>query len=115
MTPLTVLGWLDDLDPFQGIKNDISMLMLAFKIVVVLFLIQFLKERITNGALMSLFLIACGYVMFFTNYSIVFQLFMVMFLALTFGFTQVLMDLSITKPWVKQEEGGHDQNFRGLY
>jgi glucan phosphoethanolaminetransferase (alkaline phosphatase superfamily) len=115
MIPLTVLGWLDDLNPFKQVSEDITMLMLAFKIVVVLFLIQFLKERITSPLLMSLFLIACGYVMFFTSYSIVFQLFMVCVLALSFGFTQIMFDLSITKPWAKQPEAGNDQNFRGLY
>ncbi|MEM0372691.1 MAG: hypothetical protein QXO69_02520 [archaeon] len=110
------LAFWDKLNPFAGIIEDVSLLMLAFKIVILLFIVQFVRNRFGGGTIVTLLVLGLGYVMLFTNYFAIFGPVMFIYLFISFGFISILFDLSIARPWKKPEMGdegseGHSPTF----
>jgi hypothetical protein len=109
---MVLLGFWSSLNPFASAMEDLSLLMMAFKIVILLFIIQFVRNRFGGGTIVTLLVLGLGYVMLFTNYFAIFGPMMFIYLFISFGFISLLFDLSIAKPWKKMPtEGGGDTNY----
>jgi hypothetical protein len=103
------LEWVKDAF-FGGIITDINYIVLAFKIVVLLFIISFVRSRFGGGPLATAVAFIIGYVALFTDYFYFFGPIVLIYLFIAFGFVYMLLDIVIVKPWRKMEmepeEGG---------
>ena len=114
MDPLTILASLNPLDwllkPATDIMDSVNLLILGFKIVVLLFIVQFVRGRFGGGPIVTILILVLGYVMLFSNLAPIFTTAMFIYLFIIFGFSMLVMDLVIAKPWAGgggEEEGGH--------
>ena len=82
----------------MGSGSTLDLLVLAIKIVVLLFIIQFVLERFGNSWFATLLVFVLGYVVLFQAWSI-FGPIMIIYMLIIFGFTGLAMDLAIAKPW----------------
>ncbi len=97
------------LDPVRDIKETLDLVILGFKIVVLLFIVQFARNRFGGGTLVTVLILVLGYIMLFPLWPI-FGPMMFIYLFIVFGFSMLLMDLVIAKPWARGgggEEEGH--------
>jgi hypothetical protein len=103
----TVLFWAELKDkilgPFMGVKESIDLLFLAFKIVVLLFVVSFVRGKFGGGPIVTVLILVLGYIILF-QYWMFFGPLMLVYLFIVFGFTAILFDVAITKPW--QGHGG---------
>ncbi|MEM3467424.1 MAG: hypothetical protein QW735_00810 [archaeon] len=86
---------------FGNVLSDFDLLILAFKIVVLLFIVGFVKNRFGGGPVTIIITLVLAYIFLFQHFEI-FGPMMFIYLFIIFGFTQVLFDLSIVKPWRKE-------------
>jgi hypothetical protein len=114
MDPLTILASLNPLDwllkPATDILDTVNLLILGFKIVVLLFIVQFVRGRFGGGPIVTILILVLGYVMLFSNLAPIFTTAMFIYLFIIFGFSMLVVDLVIAKPWAGgggEEEGGH--------
>jgi hypothetical protein len=104
MVPLAVfapvlLGILEFIErDLLGIKDEFSLIMLGLKIVVLLFIVSFVRGRFAGGAISTILVFVLGYVILFQNWML-FGPLMIIYLLVVFGFTAILIDLVIIKPW----------------
>ena len=104
-----LLGIFDALNPLAGLEEDINLLILGFKLVILLFIIQFFRNRFGNSPVVTLLVAVMAYVFLFTDYFFVFGPMMFVYLFIIFGFTSILFDLAIAKPWKSHDFGGGDE------
>jgi len=114
MDPLTILASLNPLDwilqPITDLKQTIDLMVFGFKIIILLFIVQFVRGRFGGGPMISILIMVVGYI--FLEYMWpIFGPMMFIYLFIMFGFSAIVMDLVIAKPWAKgggEEEGeGH--------
>ena len=106
---MIMLGLFDSISPLNGFQGDINLLILGFKLVILLYIIQFFKGRFGNSPIMTLLVAGVAYLFLFTNYFAVFGPMMFVYLFVAFGFTSILFDLAIAKPWKEHDFGGKDE------
>jgi len=101
------LDWI--LKPATDIMDTVNLLILGFKIVILLFIVQFVRGRFGGGPIVTILILVLGYVMLFSNLAPIFTTAMFIYLFIIFGFSMLVMDLVIAKPWAGggEEEGGH--------
>jgi len=114
MDPLTILASLNPLDyilkPVTNIMDTINLVILGFKIVVLLFIVQFVRGRFGGGPIVTILILVLGYVVLFSNLAPILSTAMFIYLFIIFGFSMLVMDLAIAKPWARgggAEEEGH--------
>ena len=78
--------------------GDISLAITGFKIIVLLFIIQFIRSHFNAGILPILLTLVIGYIFLF-HYWAIFGPIMLVYFLLIFGFTSALLDVAIVKPW----------------
>ena len=98
---------------FSSIGAKASLLVLGFKLVFLLFIVQFLRNRFGHGPIITVGTLILGYILLFTNYFFVFGPIMFIYLFILFGFTSILFDLAIAKPW-KSSPGGNPNDSRSM-
>lgn len=93
---------------FGGIISDINLIVFGFKIVILLFIVSFVRSRFGGGPIVTILILVFGYIMLFQNF-LVFGPMMFIYLFMIFGFTTIVFDLAIAKPWKKypKMEGEH--------
>ena len=87
-----------------GGGSTIDLLILAVKIVVLLFIIQFVRERFGNSWFATALVFVLGYIVLFQAWAI-FGPIMIVYMLIVFGFTGLAMDLAIAKPWAGNAMG----------
>lgn len=97
---------------FGGLIDDIGLIIMGFKLVILLFIISFVKSRFGGGPVVTVLVFVLGYVMLFTDYFVLFGPIMFIYLFIIFGFTSIIFDLAIAKPWKKMKAGGTDTHFK---
>lgn len=101
-----VLGILEFIErDLLGIKDEFSLIMLGLKVVVLLFIVSFVRGRFAGGPIVTVLVLVLGYVVLFQNWMM-FGPLMIIYLLVTFGFTAILIDLVIIKPWAGGGGGG---------
>ncbi len=105
VTVLAVLGILDRFLTLAGVKSDWDLMWFGFKIIVLLFVISFVRSRFEGGPIITALVLILGYLMLF-QYWHLFGPLMIVYFAIAFGFTMVLYDLSIAGPMASA--GGGD-------
>jgi hypothetical protein len=110
----TILASLNPLDyilkPVTNIMDTINLVILGFKIVVLLFIVQFVRGRFGGGPIVTILILVLGYVVLFSNLAPILSTAMFIYLFIIFGFSMLVMDLAIAKPWARgggAEEEGH--------
>ena len=109
---LTILGIFDSLNPFSSVSaitQEINLVIFGFKIVIMLFIISFVRSRFGGGKIVTLITLGLVYILLFTNYFALFGPMMFIYMFLIFGFTTIVFDMSIAKPWKKMDLGGMQQ------
>lgn len=93
---------------FGGVITDINLILLGFKLVILLFIVSFVRARFGGGPVVTILVFLLGYIMLFTDYFAIFGPAMFIYLFVIFGFTSIVFDLAIAKPWKKMPkmEGG---------
>lgn len=101
------IDWI--LDPIHDITQTINLIVFGFKIIVLLFIVQFVRGRFGGGPIVTILILVLGYL--FLDYMwFFFGSMMAIYLFIAFGFSMLIMDLVIAKPWARgaMEEGeGH--------
>jgi hypothetical protein len=90
--------------------DTINLVILGFKIVVLLFIVQFVRGRFGGGPIVTILILVLGYVVLFSNLAPILSTAMFIYLFIIFGFSMLVMDLAIAKPWARgggAEEEGH--------
>lgn len=85
---------------FGGVLSDINLIIFGFKIVILLFIVSFVRSRFGGGPIVTILVLVFGYIMLFQNFF-VFGPMMFIYLFMIFGFTTIIFDLAIAKPWKK--------------
>jgi hypothetical protein len=103
------IDWI--MKPVTELRQTIDLLMLGVKVVILLFIVQFVRGRFGGGPLVTILILIIGYIFLF-QLSWIFEPMMLIYLFIIFGFTGLLFDLAIAKPWKSMgapggEEGGH--------
>ena len=83
--------------------NDINLLVLGFKLVILLFIIAFVRGRLGAGPIVTILVFLFAYIILFTEYFAIFGPAMFIYLFITFGFISLLFDLAIAKPWRRMD------------
>ena len=93
---------------FGGILSDINLIIFGFKIVILLFIVSFVRSRFGGGPIVTILILVFGYIILFQNF-LIFGPMMFIYLFMIFGFTTIVFDLAIAKPWKKypKMEGEH--------
>ena len=108
---MIMLGLFDSMFSFFGASQDVNLLILGFKVVILLYIIQFFRGRFGESPVVTLLVAGVAYLFLFTSYFNIFGPMMFVYLFIIFGFTSILFDLAIAKPWKKmgmqEEEEGH--------
>ena len=99
---------------FGGIFEELGWLMIGFKIVVLIFIIGFVRARFTDNTLVTILTLGLGYIVLF-QYWYLFGPMMLIYLFIIFGFSAVLVDIAITKPWTKHAWTGKNEGMYGGY
>lgn len=102
------LDWI--LKPATDIMDTINLVILGFKIVILLFIVQFVRGRFGGGPIVTILILVLGYVVLFSNLAPILSTAMFIYLFIIFGFSMLVMDLAIAKPWARgggAEEEGH--------
>ena len=97
---------------FGGFMEDIGLLMLAFKVVILLFIVGFVRSHFGDSQLATILMLAIGYIVLFQQWYI-FGPMMLIYMFIIFGFGAILMDLAITKPWTKHAWTGKMPEMEG--
>ena len=92
----------------SSLQQDINLLVLGFKIVILLFIISFARSRFGAGPIVTILVFVLAYIMLFTNYFYIFGPMMFVYFFIIFGFISIVFDLSIAKPWRKMPGVGAD-------
>ncbi len=117
MNSAIALGLLDTfntLNQLNSMQGNINLIILGFKIVILLFIIQFFRNRFGNSPLVTLLVAGVAYLFLFTKYFNIFGPMMFIYFFIILGFTSILMDLALAKPWrdpnsmMKEEKGGEE-------
>ena len=106
-----MLGLFDSMLGTFGMGQDANLLILGFKIVILLYIIQFFRGRFGESPVVTLLVAGVAYLFLFTNYFKIFGPMMFVYLFIIFGFTSILFDLAIAKPWKSMGgmEGGESE------
>ena len=96
----------------MGSGSTWDLIMLAIKIVVLLFIIQFVRERFGNSWFATLLIFGLGYIVLFQAWAI-FGPIMIIYMLIIFGFTGLAMDLAISKPWSGMDSASYDRAKKG--
>ena len=111
MDPLTILASLNPIDwilqPITDLKQTIDLVILGFKIVVLLFIVQFVRGRFGGGPMVTILILVIGYIFLF-QMQYIFLPMMFVYLFIVFGFSMLIMDLVIAKPWARGGGGGEE-------
>lgn len=86
---------------FGGLLEEVGWLMIGFKLVVLIFIVGFVRSRFGGGPLVTILTLGIGYIVFFQQWYI-FGPMMFIYLFIIFGFSAVIMDIAIT--------GGHKKS-----
>ena len=110
MDPYVMLSLLDTVkDKLFGISDTFSLLFLGIKLVILLFIIQYVRGHFGSGPIVTVLTLILGYIILFQNWMI-FGPLMIFYLFVVFGFSAILMDLAIVKPWKRAPEMGEGQD-----
>jgi hypothetical protein len=116
MDPLTILASLNPIDwilqPITDLKQTIDLVILGFKIVVLLFIVQFVRGRFGGGPMVTILILVIGYIFLF-QMQYIFLPMMFVYLFIVFGFSMLIMDLVIAKPWARGGGGGEETQETG--
>ena len=93
---------------FGGVFETIDLIVVGFKIIVLLFIISFVRNRFGGGTIATILTLVIGYIVLFQPWDGFGPLFFV-YLFIIFGFTAILFDIAITKPWHWGSGGGGAQ------
>ncbi len=98
---LVVLGivtdFTDSLLRSFGLQDEWNLMWFGFKLIVLLFIISFVRSRFEGGPVITAIVLILGYLMLFQYWNLFGPIMFVYFL-IAFGFTMVLYDLSIAGP-----------------
>ena len=94
----------------MGTGSTWDLLVLAVKLVVLLFIIQFVREKFGNSWFATLLTFVFAYIILFQAWAI-FGPIMIIYMLIMFGFTGLAMDLAIAKPWAGNAAGSHSAQF----
>jgi len=112
MDPLSILLSWNPIDwimqPVNDIKQTIDLLLLGFKLVVLLFIVQFVRNRFSGGPIVTVLVLVIGYIFLFQMWPL-FGSMMLVYLLIFFGFSMLVMDLAIAKPWARGGAGGEEE------
>jgi len=100
------MSWIDKV--FQSVAGSggtWDLLILAVKMVALLFIIQFVRERFGNSWFATLLTFGAAYIVLFQAWAI-FGPIMILYMFIIFGFTGLAMDLAIAKPWAGHAGSG---------
>jgi len=97
-----IVQWL-----FPQLYSDISLLILALKLVILLFIISFVRTRFGAGPITTVLVAVLAYLILFKYWVFTGPLALI-YLFITFGFVSLLFDLAIAKPWRKLPTEGPD-------
>jgi hypothetical protein len=109
---LGVTDWLKQ-KLFGGILEEVGWLMIGFKIVVLLVIVGFVRSRFGSGPLVTILTLAIGYIVLFQQWYI-FGPVMFIYLFIIFGFSAILIDIAITRPWTKHAWRGGGEEGMGV-
>lgn len=92
---------------FPGVAQSIDLFILGIKVIVLLFIISFVRSRFGGGPIVTVMVVVLGYLLLF-QYSLFFIPGMLIYILIMFGLGGILMDIMITKPWQwrRIEHGG---------
>ncbi len=92
---------------FPGLASSVDLFILGIKIVILLFIVNFVRSRFGGGPAVTVMVVVLGYFLLF-QYSLFFVPGMLIYILIMFGLGGILMDLMITKPWQwgRMEQGG---------
>lgn len=93
---------------FGGLLEEVGWLMIGFKLVVLIFIVGFVRSRFGGGPLVTLLTLGIGYIVFFQQWYI-FGPMMFIYLFIIFGFSAILMDIAITGGHRKSAWVGHGE------
>ena len=93
-------------DSLMGSGSTIDLLVLAVKIVVLMFIISFVRERFGNSWFATLLTFVLAYIVLFQAW-VIFGPIMIIYMFIIFGFTGLAMDLAIAKPWKGTASDAH--------
>jgi hypothetical protein len=83
----------------------VDLLIFGFKIVVLLFVVQFVRSRFGGGPIVTILVLVIGYIVLDKMWPI-FGPMMFIYLFILFGFTALMFDLAMATPWRTMETGG---------
>jgi hypothetical protein len=110
MFPLFVLGvfdWIMNRLFGQVFGVEWDLIMFAIKLVVLLFIVSFVRGHFQAGTIVTILVLILGYIILF-QYWMLFGPLMIIYILIVFGFTSILFDLSIVKPWEGGGGGGEE-------
>lgn len=96
----------------NSIVADVELAITGFKIIVLLFIIQFIRGHFDAGPVPVLLTIIMGYIFLF-HYWYVFGPIMLLYFLIIFGFTSILLDIAIVRPWAGGHGGGEPDTAAG--
>lgn len=113
MLPLMlILGTFDNFFmQLFGMQDNFSLIILGVKLVILLFIVSFVRNRFGAGVIPTLLTLGLAYIILFHSWAL-FGPLMLIYLFIVFGFTAILFDLSIAKPWSGRGEGENPQDSR---
>ncbi|MFH0986952.1 MAG: hypothetical protein V1911_02775 [Candidatus Micrarchaeota archaeon] len=106
--PIPLLSFFDSLNPFRELASEWGMLLLAFKLVMLMFIIQFVRSRFGGGPIVTILVLIFAYLGLFTDLFAFLGPLAFVYMFITFGFTALVFDMAIAKPWKKMDMGGHE-------
>ena len=119
MIEIAAAGFIENLLGIDKIMQDLDLLTLALKIVMLLFVVEIIKNRLGSGTLMNITLVALGYLVFFSPWARLFTVTLIVYMVITFGLIHFILDVAFTKSsWTEkpnQEEGGGHHHGGGAY
>lgn len=89
----------------ESLLADWNLAVTGFKIIVMLFIVQYVRNHFEGGIFPTILTAVLCYIFLF-HYWYVFGPIMLVYLMVIFGFTSILMDIAITRPWAKEPHGG---------
>ncbi|MBI1973871.1 hypothetical protein HYS54_03575 [Candidatus Micrarchaeota archaeon] len=110
MDSLVLLSFVDTIkEKVFGVTNTVDLLFLGVKLVILLFIVSYVRGHFGGGPVVTILTLILGYIILFQNWMI-FGPLMILYLFIVFGFTALLMDLAIVKPWRKSPEAGEPRD-----
>ena len=107
MIEIAAAGFIESLLGLDRIAEDFNLLLLALKIVMLLFVVEIVKGRFGGGTLLNIIVLAFGYLVFFSPWAGIFNVAMIVYMVIAFGLIHFLLDVTFTKSsWAEKPEGG---------